>query len=40
MEALTDGENGTIIVEETPFYGTMGGQAGDTGVITRANGGV
>ncbi len=38
VEALTDGQNGTIIVDETPFYGTMGGQTGDTGVITGANG--
>ncbi len=40
VEALTDGQRGTIIVEETPFYGTMGGQCGDTGVITGANNGV
>jgi alanyl-tRNA synthetase len=33
VEALTDGQNGTIITEETPFYGTMGGQQGDIGVI-------
>ncbi|MBQ7944213.1 MAG: alanine--tRNA ligase [Lachnospiraceae bacterium] len=32
--ALTDGQTGTIIVEETPFYATMGGQEADTGVIT------
>lgn len=32
-DALTDGENGTIIVDETPFYATMGGQEGDKGVI-------
>ncbi|MBQ7840945.1 MAG: alanine--tRNA ligase [Lachnospiraceae bacterium] len=38
VEALTDGENGTIIVEETPFYATMGGQEGDKGVITCADG--
>lgn len=30
---LVAGENGTIIVEETPFYATMGGQEGDTGMI-------
>ena len=24
VEALTDGQRGTILVEETPFYGTMG----------------
>ena len=38
VEALTDGESGTIIVDETPFYGTMGGQTGDNGVILGANG--
>ncbi len=32
-EALSDGEVGTIFVEETPFYATMGGQNADTGVI-------
>lgn len=32
-EALSDGDKGTIIVEETPFYATMGGQNADTGVI-------
>ena len=37
-DALTDGEVGTIIVEETPFYATMGGQAGDIGVITSEEG--
>ena len=33
VEAVTEGENATIFVEETPFYATMGGQQGDTGVI-------
>ena len=37
-EALTDGETGTVIVEQTPFYATMGGQEGDIGVITTADG--
>ena len=32
-EALSDGQRGAIITKETPFYGTMGGQVGDTGVI-------
>ena len=38
VEALTDGQVGTIIVEETPFYATMGGQNADTGIITTADG--
>ena len=33
VEAVTEGENATIFVDETPFYATMGGQQGDTGVI-------
>ncbi|MCM1387965.1 MAG: alanine--tRNA ligase [Bacillus sp. (in: Bacteria)] len=38
VEALTDGEVGTIFVEETPFYATMGGQSGDIGIIHSADG--
>ena len=38
VEALTDGQRGTILVEETPLYGTMGGQQADTGVIVSENG--
>lgn len=37
VQALTDGQNGTVIVNETPFYGTMGGQQGDVGVITAGD---
>ena len=37
-QALTDGEVGTVITEETPFYATMGGQNADTGVITGPDG--
>ncbi|MGN0333825.1 MAG: alanine--tRNA ligase [Lachnospiraceae bacterium] len=33
VEALSDGEEGTIFVEETPFYATSGGQEADKGVI-------
>lgn len=35
---LDTGENGTIIVRETPFYATMGGQNGDCGMIRTAAG--
>ena len=38
VEALSDGEVGTVIVEQTPFYATMGGQQGDKGVIRTASG--
>ena len=38
VEALTDGQAGTVIVDETPFYATMGGQCGDTGTITTGDG--
>lgn len=36
--SLTAGEQGTVIVPVTPFYATMGGQQGDTGVIRNGNG--
>ncbi len=32
-EALTEGVHGTVIVDRTPFYATMGGQNGDKGEI-------
>ncbi len=38
VDTLTEGQNGTIIIPKTPFYATMGGQKGDIGVITTANG--
>ena len=38
VEAVTEGENATIFVDETPFYATMGGQEGDKGVICTADG--
>ncbi len=37
-EALTEGVHGTVVTEKTPFYGTMGGQEGDRGVILCPNG--
>lgn len=36
-DKLTEGEAGSILVAETPFYATMGGQCGDTGIISTPN---
>ena len=38
VQSLAEGDNGTILVKETPFYATMGGQTGDKGIIETANG--
>ena len=38
VDALTEGDKGTIFVDETPFYATSGGQEADTGIITTAEG--
>ena len=38
VTSLMEGQKGTVFVKETPFYATMGGQEGDTGVIETANG--
>ena len=36
-DKLAQGQKGTVIVEETPFYATSGGQTADTGVILSDN---
>lgn len=38
VEALTEGDKGTVIVNETPFYATMGGQNADIGMVKTADG--
>lgn len=38
VSSLMEGQRGTVFVQQTPFYATMGGQEGDKGVIETANG--
>ena len=38
VDALSEGQKGTIFVQETPFYATSGGQEADTGYIRTAEG--
>ncbi len=38
VDELVAGQEGTVIVSETPMYATMGGQVADTGVIVTDSG--
>ncbi|MCX5821778.1 MAG: alanine--tRNA ligase [Deltaproteobacteria bacterium] len=40
VEEIGEGDEAEVIVAETPFYGEIGGQVGDTGVIMSGDGAV